>query len=193
MNTNSLREQPISLLRRIIFACVLAGVITLLLFFATRGSCGIIVNGTPSEVRAVSEDFLLLPVIYQEKLISEGWQVKVINGQIEDIYHIKEYDVSGLTDIKKRMIYLEESDYALHELCHACFVNIGTSTSFFIKYDGIEEEIEKSDFEDYYRQYDEYITECCAMYLKNHKALRSFPLTEMTVTEMLSDASWLEN
>lgn len=193
MSTNSLREQPISLSGRIQLACILAGVITLLLFFATRGSCGIIVNGTPSETRAVSEDFLLLPVIYQEKLISEGWQVKVINGQIEDIYSIKEDDVSGLTDIKKRTIYLEECSYALHELCHACFANTDTGTSFFIKYDGIEDEIKRSCFDKYYRQYDEYITESCAMYLKDKGALSGFPLTEMTAKEMLSDTSWLNS
>ncbi len=193
MNTNSLRAHPISLWLRILIAIILALLIALPLFFATRDSCGIVITGSPSDIKAVNNDFLLLPAMYQEKLITEGWQVKVISEQIEDIYSLEDADVSGLTDIKKRMIYLEECEYALHELCHACFANIDTKTSFFIKYDGVEEEIAESSFDDYYKQYDEYITECCVIYLKDNNALYGLPLTEMTVEEMLSDTSWLSS
>ena len=151
----------------------------------------------PTVKKMITETFKYLPECYQEKLTEEGWKIVYIKENIEDIYEITDpllEDITGITDTNKRIIYIEKGNLecTLHELIHACLFNPETQSSFYIKYDDVEKEMEKSGLGEYYiENYDEYIVENISRYLKDRTCLDGCRITKKTVEEMMHDCQWI--
>lgn len=141
----------------------------------------------------ISEFFGLLPKTSQEKLASEGWELVYTDKEIEDIYNLTDEtlkDITGITDAKEKTIYIEEGslDRCLHEFVHAILYDQNKGKSTYIKYQGIEDEMLLRGFDEYYtKNYDEYIVENIARYLEDASCLDKYPLTKLTVEEMLQE------
>lgn len=187
------------------FLCLVLAVYLLVLAGCTpeKAGSGLSIdaqNAVMSERRAesiVNKSLALLPDIYREKILEEGWSIVITKEDIETLYEINQKidDVTGLTDTKKRKIYVEEDtlpDSLLHELCHACLYNPDTQSSFYIQYDGYEREQRALFSDPYYREnYDEYIVECMAMYFRDETSLDDYPVTKATVVEMSESTDWI--
>jgi len=157
------------------------------------------IENRTSERREIKKNIDLLPDVYKKKLKKEGWTIKIVGFNLDDFYKQGEgiIDYAALTDIRNREILIEygEEDQILHELCHACLVNVETKSCFFIKYTGIEEE-QKLAFpnDSYFREnYDEYIVEQMKNYLTDPESLSNYPITRKAVIEMLNDYDWLKD
>ena len=136
-------------------------------------------------------EFEKLPNSFREKLNSEGWTLYISGEEIEDIYDL-DYVVYGLTDVKKRAIFIESSDVIMHELVHAAFFNVDTLKTKLLKAKGVEKEIEDSDLDSYYKSsYDEYIIESISRYLEDSNYLNDYPITKEIADEMLKGAKWI--
>lgn len=144
---------------------------------------------------SVKEAVNLLPEIYKEKIKEDGFEIVVTSEPVSEKFKGQVSEkTAGLTDLKERKIYVHENAIGLilHELCHACLYNSKTGTSFYIHYEGCEEEMKESDMDDYYKSnYDEYIVECMSLYLQDETSLDEKAITKHTVEEMLSSVGWI--
>lgn len=145
--------------------------------------------------KKIEESFLLLPEQYQEKIKEENFKIVITGMAIDEKFEGRvSPGTIGLTDLGSRTIYVQqdELDCLLHELCHACCFNKNTQSSFYIHYEGCEEEMKESSMDNYYTDsYDEYIVQSMSLYLRDSSCLDDFPITKFTVEEMLSGTDWI--